>query len=144
MFRYNDGTMRQNGPAKVEYNGFIRNFHDLTREQWDELGYNEALPAEKAPFTTYTTEWVKGEDLIYREVVVSSEVDEVSKAEHEAEVIRAERDRLLVESDWTQLQDAGLDQSNVVDWQLYRQALRDVPQQAGFPGEVTWPVSSQS
>ena len=53
-----------------------------------------------------------------------------------AEQVRAERDRLLAESDWTQVADAPVDQAA---WATYRQALRDIPQQAGFPENVTWP-----
>ena len=53
-----------------------------------------------------------------------------------AEQVRAERDRLLADSDWTQVADAPADQAA---WATYRQALRDIPQQAGFPESVTWP-----
>jgi len=52
------------------------------------------------------------------------------------EEIRDQRDSLLKQSDWTQLPDAPVDQSA---WATYRQALRDVPQQSGFPDNVTWP-----
>ena len=51
--------------------------------------------------------------------------------------IRTKRDRLLQESDWTQLNDAPVDREA---WAQYRQALRDLPQQEGFPGEVVWPA----
>jgi len=54
-----------------------------------------------------------------------------------AEEVRAERDRLLAASDWTQVLDAPVDQAA---WAAYRQALRDVPQQEGFPHDVAWPV----
>lgn len=50
--------------------------------------------------------------------------------------VRAERDRLLAASDWTQVADAPVDQ---VAWAAYRQALRDIPQQDGFPRDVAWP-----
>ena len=59
------------------------------------------------------------------------------KAAKAAEV-RAQRDKLLTEADWTQLQD--YPKSNQNAWRIYRQALRDVPQQAGFPETVTWPT----
>lgn len=49
---------------------------------------------------------------------------------------RAERDRLLSMSDWTQAADAPVDGQA---WRVYRQALRDVPQQAGFPYQIVWP-----
>jgi len=51
--------------------------------------------------------------------------------------IRTERDAKLTESDWTQVVDAPVDQAA---WATYRQALRDIPDQAGFPTEVNWPT----
>jgi hypothetical protein len=56
--------------------------------------------------------------------------------DHRSTAVRAERDRLLAASDWTQVADTPVSQ---VAWATYRQALRDVPQQAGFPHDVTWP-----
>lgn len=58
--------------------------------------------------------------------------------EKAAEDARAQRNRMLSASDWTQLTDAPVDS---LAWANYRQALRDVPQQAGFPFSVTWPVA---
>lgn len=49
---------------------------------------------------------------------------------------RAKRDALLRDSDWTQLPDAPVDRAA---WAAYRQALREVPLQPGFPASVTWP-----
>ena len=49
---------------------------------------------------------------------------------------RSERDVLLSQSDWTQVADAPVDHQA---WADYRQALRDVPQQAGFPTDINWP-----
>jgi len=49
---------------------------------------------------------------------------------------RQERDRLLSETDWTMMPDAPVDQQA---WRDYRQALRDVPKQPGFPHEIDWP-----
>ena len=51
--------------------------------------------------------------------------------------VRKQRDTLLKETDWTQVADAPVDQQAYKD---YRAALRDVPQQGGFPDNVTWPV----
>ena len=140
MFRYNSGQFRVIPPATVVMDGFRRNFAELTREQQDALGYNEAVPVRRDPFTTYRTQWVKGEDLIYREEVVTATVDEEARAAHEAGAVRAERNRLLRDSDWTQLADSTLDETGMVLWQAYRQALRDVPQQSGFPLTVDWPT----
>jgi hypothetical protein len=50
---------------------------------------------------------------------------------------RAQRNSLLAASDWTQVLDAPVDQA---DWATYRQALRDITAQAGFPQNVIWPT----
>lgn len=54
--------------------------------------------------------------------------------------VRYKRDALLAESDWTQVVDAPVDQTA---WAAYRQALRDVTAQAGFPYSVEWPVKPE-
>ena len=60
-----------------------------------------------------------------------------SKNDRVASRLREDRSQLLTASDWTQVIDAPVDQAA---WAAYRQALRDLPQQAGFPTTITWPV----
>ena len=50
---------------------------------------------------------------------------------------RFQRDVLLQQSDWTQLPD--VPQAVKDKWAVYRQALRDIPQQEGFPRNIQWP-----
>lgn len=52
------------------------------------------------------------------------------------ERLRIRRDALLVESDWTQVLDAPVDQAA---WAAYRQELRDLPRSAKDPRSVMWP-----
>lgn len=59
-------------------------------------------------------------------------------AEEVAEHVRAERNELLRHTDWTQLPD--VPEATRLAWEPYRQALRDVPDQPGFPHEVEWPT----
>lgn len=54
--------------------------------------------------------------------------------------IRARRDTLLVQSDWTQLPDVPL--PTKAAWADYRQALRDITQQAD-PHNIIWPTPPQ-
>lgn len=54
-----------------------------------------------------------------------------------ASAARDERDLLLAKCDWTQIADAPVDKAA---WATYRQALRDIPEQEGFPTDVTWPT----
>lgn len=51
--------------------------------------------------------------------------------------VRLQRDALLAKSDWTQIGDAPVDKEA---WQTYRQALRDISDQAGFPTDIVWPT----
>lgn len=53
--------------------------------------------------------------------------------------VRKERDSLLAETDWTQVLDAPVAAECRDAFRVYRQALRDVPQQEGFPYTVKWP-----
>ena len=55
------------------------------------------------------------------------------------DIVREERNGLLVESDWTQLNNAPLTPEQVSEWVNYRQALRNVPQQGVEPENVVWP-----
>ncbi|GGJ14317.1 phage tail assembly chaperone [Neoroseomonas lacus] len=52
---------------------------------------------------------------------------------------RARRNARLAACDWTQGADAPLTTEARAAWAAYRAALRDVPEQPGFPAEVTWP-----
>jgi hypothetical protein len=53
-----------------------------------------------------------------------------------AQAVRTQRDALLAETDYLALSDNTLS----ADMASYRQSLRDITNQAGFPHEVTWPV----
>lgn len=59
--------------------------------------------------------------------------------EQQAAAVRAQRDKLLADTDWTQTLDAPIDAATREVMRTYRQALRDVPQQDGFPADVQWP-----
>lgn len=52
---------------------------------------------------------------------------------------RAQRDVLLSACDWTQCRD--VPDAVATAWQPYRQALRDLSKQAGFPDAIAWPVA---
>jgi len=82
------------------------------------------------PFTPEEeTEW----DL--QEAEYAAGADDRAAAE-----VRTERDAKLAETDWTQVADAPVSQE---DWAAYRALLRSIPEQEGFPNEVTWPVEPE-
>jgi len=53
--------------------------------------------------------------------------------------VRAKRDQLLANCDWTQVTDTPLNPTQKTAWAAYRQELRDIPTQSGFPSTVTYP-----
>ena len=76
------------------------------------------------------------------EVTTAADNEAAYKARIDAEAatsVRTERDKLIAETDWTQLADSPLSDSVKATWVTYRQALRDLPSTTGFPHEVTWP-----
>jgi hypothetical protein len=59
------------------------------------------------------------------------------KDAEKAEFVRSDRNQKLKDCDWTQIADSTADKTA---WATYRQGLRDVPSQTGFPWEITWPT----
>ena len=57
------------------------------------------------------------------------------------EAVRDNRNALLAGTDWTQLPDVPEAIRNA--YTEYRQALRDVPEQEGFPNDIIWPTKPE-
>jgi hypothetical protein len=68
---------------------------------------------------------------------------EVSDRLYAIELAKRRRNNELVQSDWTQSLDAPFTQEKRAEWATYRQALRDVPQQSGFPDNIQWPTKPE-
>ena len=89
------------------------------------MARTHATPDGEVPFTAeeeaaqdaLEAEWAAGEN------------DRLS------EMVRAERNAKLAETDWTACSDVTMSDAMTA----YRQALRDVPAQSGFPSDITWP-----
>lgn len=71
-------------------------------------------------------------------VVALDDAEVRARQKQEMSMVRAERNQKLANCDWTQLPDASVDQAA---WAQYRQALRDITAQPGFPESVCWPVA---
>ena len=65
------------------------------------------------------------------------------KNEEAATAVRAERDKLLASCDWMAIKAFEAGYAVSTEWATYRQALRDVTAQTGFPNEVTWPTQPE-
>ena len=85
---------------------------------------------EREMFTEYTDE--NGD---VQTVEAQKTAYDTRKNNELAVVKRAERDRLLKETDYYGMSDVTMS----TEMTTYRQALRDVPQQEGFPGTISWP-----
>jgi len=78
-----------------------------------------------------------GQAWIQQWAVEALSQDEINaNTAQQAAAVRADRNARLAATDWTQIADSTADKAA---WATYRQALRDVPSQAGFPQSVTWP-----
>jgi len=62
---------------------------------------------------------------------------EAGANDRKAAEVRKERNTKLAATDWTQVDDVS--QAVKYNYVLYRQALRDLPTQLGFPNQIVWP-----
>ena len=103
------------------------------------VGQNEELPFSATPNDTTK----HGRDLFSRAIagefgVIGAFTPFVSSEENLKIDVRARRDQLLSVCDWTQLPD--IPQFTKDLWAPYRQALRDITLQTGFPYQIDWPT----
>lgn len=71
--------------------------------------------------------------------VVYSKTVEQTNEEKNADILKAMRNSLLSQSDWTQSPDSPLSDTKKQEWATYRQQLRDLPSTAD-PSNPTWPT----
>ncbi len=128
----------------------------------DALNLDAVLPSPAATVSQYQTSvrdgvkqdsngnWV--ENYVARDMFADTTIDGVTttKAQHEAAYqatldatvaasVRTQRDKLLTESDWVTVRAKELGQDVPLSWYNYRGDLRQIPEQSGFPHNVTWP-----
>jgi hypothetical protein len=111
-----------------------------------DMGFDVVLEGPQAQPTRYQTAFRDGVEEIngkwftkYSVVDMEEEAKTAKDAEH-AKSMRDQRNQKLFDCDWTQLADSP---ENKAAWATYRQALRDIPTQAGFPWEVQWPTQPE-
>ena len=130
----------------------------------DAMNIDPVLASPAATTTAYQTsardgveqndngDWV--EKYVARDMFADTTDDDgvtTTKAEHEAAYqatldaeaaasVRAQRDELLAKSDWVTIRAKELGQTVPDDWYTYRGDLRQIPEQSGFPHDVTFPT----
>ena len=150
--------------------GQVRRMHSNTSlpKVWDAnvctvLGIDPVLAAPKPETTGYTQavrngatqdangNWVQAWSVVDMFADTTEDGVTTTKAEHEAayqadldakaaESVRTQRDAKLEESDWMVIRSAETGVALPTEWATYRQALRDITDQIGFPNEINWPV----
>jgi len=116
----------------------------LTEALIKSLGGDVVFEGAQAQPTRYQTAFRDGVEKINNKWYTKYSVAEMSAEAitaldaQQAQSVRDERTKKLAETDWTQLTDAPV---NSAAWGTYRQALRDVTGQSGFPWEITWPTA---
>lgn len=127
----------------VVYYHELRNMYPNVSGPLDDL-YDVVFEGPQAQPTRYQVSFADGIVEIggkwYTKYSVA-DMDDKAKAikdAEQAEKTRSQRTDKLKDSDWTQVADAPVDQAA---WATYRQALRDITSQAGFPWTINWPVA---
>lgn len=130
---YSIGQLRRDNPQT----SFPKHPSNELLETWNVLPVNELPRPSINPGTHYLkqSDFYQVEDKwqvhYYAEPLPELQV---------SEAMRAERNRLLANTDWV-VSHAYEQQKPVPDeWQKYRQQLRDLPTQQGFPYDIIWPV----
>lgn len=135
--------------GRVMYEGEFRALHpntslpqQLTEELINSLGGDVVFEGPQAQPTRYQVGFADGVVQIEGKWYTKYSVAEMdaeaiaAKDTEQAKAMRSQRTDKLKDSDWTQVADAPVDKAA---WATYRQALRDITAQPGFPWIVTWP-----
>lgn len=103
------------------------------------VGYASAPaydPATQRMVTSSQPSLVNGNWIITKSIVDKTAEQITNDTATKSEQVRLTRNKRLSETDWC----AGTDVTMTTEMATYRQALRDVPAQEGFPYSVTWPT----
>ena len=118
----------------------------LTEEIINDFGGDVVFEGPQAQPTRYQVAFRDGVEQIDGKWFTKysvADMDDGAKATvdaNQAKAVRADRNQRLKDSDWTQVADAPVDKAA---WAAYRQALRDVTAQEGFPWNVQWPTQPE-
>jgi hypothetical protein len=107
----------------------------FTYEDLLDAGYSLV---ENPPVVNSSNEKLKWDSESFSWQVVLKTKEELEiETESISASVREYRNKLLNQSDWTQVLDAPVDRER---WAVYRQSLRDITRSLNFPDSVEWPV----
>jgi hypothetical protein len=125
----------------------ISNFYLLDNETLKQYGW---YPFRFVEAEINSNQFYDGSDFVIEEdeVVEYQKVRNKTPEEIQEEIdnkwesIRYERNKKLLECDWTQLKDSPISEQKQQEWQTYRQSLRDIPLQSD-PFNIVWPIKPE-
>jgi hypothetical protein len=135
-FPYSIGALRRDN----RNTSYPRNPSDAVLADWNVFPVVEQSPPEYNPANQNLNQLnptlTAGEWLQTWQVTAASAEEIAERLQDKEAEVRQQRNELLSACDWTQLPDSPADHEA---WATYRQELRDVTAQEGFPWDVTWP-----
>ena len=139
QYPYSVGLLRKDNPNT--------SFPKKVSEE-DLAAFNAYPVTEVTPAVTDTQKLVKiwtptlvdGKWVLAHEAVDLSAEDIAADTAVLAANARKKRDLLLAKTDWVVTRANELGQTTPTDMQNYRKELRQLPEQDGFPNEITWPT----
>lgn len=139
-----DGNITKNNRCFLELDlsscNIPTNIHCFRWENGSgEIEYVDSTPHDQVDSSTIP-EWVNSCVTIVDQAINDEDNPPALTNEELSANVREERKDLLEESDWTQLNDSPLNDTKKSEWATYRQSLRDIPTQSGFPSSITWPT----
>lgn len=129
--------------TESEFRSLHKNTSFPAQIRYEEWGYDIVFEGPQATVGRYQVAARNGVEQVNGKwytkwIAIDIDADaRTAKDAEQAKNVRADRNQRIADCDWTQLPDAPVDK---VVWATYRQALRDISKQAGFPWEVTWPT----
>jgi len=100
---------------------------------------NSGYDSDDTKDVTEVTPTLSGSIYIQTYTISDADTETINKRrEIKWSEVRSNRDSLLSECDWTQFNDSPISGSTLIDWQTYRQSLRDITNQS-TPYDITWP-----
>jgi len=140
IFPYSIGDLRRDN----RNTSFPRNPSEEMLATWNVFPVKDRPAPEFDPATENCNQvnptLENGEWVMTWQVSPASAEEIAERLEQKSAEVRQQRNQLLTESDWTQLADSPLDADTKSAWALYRETLRQVPEQSGFPWNIVWPT----
>jgi hypothetical protein len=129
--------------TESEFRSMHRNTSFPATIRYEEWGYDVVFEGPQATVGRYQVAARQGVEQVngkWYTKWVAVDMDNDAKTAKDAEqskAVRADRNKRIADCDWTQVADSPVDKAA---WATYRQTLRDIPQQAGFPWDIQWPT----